>query len=204
MAVCFLGGAAVATVAAVWLTGSGDSAPLAAVPAPTASAPAPRDPIAIPEEHMPELLEKLGDLERKELEQRPPEDVKPEPPPTQVYFPVDEQLAGEKLSEVPYQTLGAWDDEEAPGTVGAHRALVLLVDPGISDADLEGLARDVYRAHQDADRLDVRIYDRQDAAEDPRLMDAGRYAASHQLAQITRHRGLGVDVIRVRGRVVEP
>jgi len=163
------------------------------------------DPFAIPPDQMAALMEQLRQVESAPSEEDEAQaDAPPALPPTQVQYTVAEKYGGQKLSEVDHRMLGAWDDARDTQTPGRHRSFVLVVDPDLSDQQLESLARDVHQLHHDADRLDVRIYDRENAATDARVTDGGRYAHAHQVAQVKRHRGLDVDVIRVRGRIVGP
>jgi hypothetical protein len=121
-----------------------------------------------------------------------------------VEFPVYEKLASAPLSREPYRLLGAWDEDEQSSAPGLRRAFVLAVAPSQSDASLEALARDVRARNRDALILDVRIYDDPNAATAPRVVDGGRLARAHLVAEIQRNEGAGLDVIRVRGRALEP
>jgi hypothetical protein len=121
-----------------------------------------------------------------------------------IEMPVYAKLVARPLSREPHQVLGAWDEDEAAASPGQRRAFVLAVSPGQSDASLESLARDVRAQNLDALLLDVRVYDDAGAAIGPKLVDSGRSARQHLVAEIQRNPAAGLDVIRVRGRALEP
>lgn len=121
-----------------------------------------------------------------------------------VELPVYAKLVAAPLSREPHQVLGAWDEDKESSSPGQRRAFVLAVSPSQSDASLEALARDVRARNRDALILDVRVYDDAAAATGPRVADAGRRARAHLVAEIQRNEGAGLDVIRVRGRALEP
>lgn len=204
-------GALAAGGVAFWLA---DDVPPPAGPEPTSSREAANarsggtdesDLFAIPPDQMAALMEQLRQVESAPSEEDEAQaDAPPALPPTRVEYTVARKYEEQKLSEVDHRMLGAWDDARDTQTPGRHRSFVLIVEPDLSDRQLESLARDVHQLHHDADRLDVRIYDRENAATDARVTDGGRYAHAHQVAQVKRHRGLNVDVIRVRGRIVGP
>jgi hypothetical protein len=155
-------------------------------PAPPPSEPAPPEPVAPSAE---------------------PEPEPPTPPVGAKYaseFPVYEKLVSMPLSREPHQVLGAWDEDEQSAAPGQRRAFVLVVSPGQSDSSLETLARDVRGMNLDALLLDVRIYDDAGAAIGPRVADSGAAARQHVVAEVQRNPAAGLDVMRVRGRVVEP
>jgi hypothetical protein len=108
------------------------------------------------------------------------------------------------LSREPHRVLGAWDEDAESTSAGARRAFVLLVAPDISSASLETLARDVRARNLDAETLDVRIYDDEDAAHVPRSLDGGAAARAHLVAEVKKSRALGMDVLRVRGEELRP
>ncbi len=119
-------------------------------------------------------------------------------------YPVYEKLVAQPLSREPHQVLGAWDEDAEGTSPGDRRAFVLVVSPSQSDASLETLARDVRGVNLDALLLDVRVYDDAAAATGPRVADSGENARLHLVAEIQRNPAAGLDVIRVRGRAVEP
>jgi hypothetical protein len=121
-----------------------------------------------------------------------------------VEFPVYAKLVAAPLSREPHQVLGAWDEDQESSSPGQRRAFVLAVSASQSDASLEALARDVRAQNRDALILDVRIYDDPAAASGPRVIDSGQRARAHLVAEIQRNEGAGIDVIRVRGRALEP
>ena len=169
-------------------------APAASAPAPpdraparTAGPPQPaREPTAEPEP-------------AREPEEPPGEEERP----ARVQMRVEQKLAG-PLSTVPHELLGAWD--EAPGSPrpGAHRTLVALVDPDTPNADLEALVRDIRQRHRDAEVLDVRIYDSQEAATQPGYLDGGALRAQHLVAELKRNDRLEYESVQVRGVAIEP
>jgi hypothetical protein len=81
---------------------------------------------------------------------------------------------------------------------------VLVVDPAISDAELETLARDLRDQHRDAGILSVRIFDSEKGARRARWVDGGELAHRRLVARVSVNEALGLDLIRVRGRRIEP
>ena len=134
-------------------------------------------------------------------EEPAPEDP-PQALPAEIDYPRLEKLAVE--SEVPHRSLGAWDEAPDSSTPGARRAFIMVVDPQISDPALEALARDLRDQHRDARNLNVRIFDSEEGARRARWVDGGALAHRHLVAQVTRNEGMGVDTIRIRGRLIEP
>ncbi|MCG8588747.1 MAG: hypothetical protein MJE66_05600 [Proteobacteria bacterium] len=128
----------------------------------------------------------------------------PEELPAVVTYPRLEKLAPEPLSDVPHELLGAWDEDRESATPGARRALVLVVSPDLDDAALEALARDVRDRHRDARILDVKIYDSARAAIQSRSLDGGALAFAHLVASVRKNDAVPVDVIRIRGRRLDP
>jgi len=107
------------------------------------------------------------------------------------------------MSRIPHRVVRGWGARGAgslPGAVGVF----VVVDPRISDAELETLARDIRDYHHDADALSVRILDSHEAATYDRHSDGGALAAEHLVALASRNERLEEDVIEVRGRAVEP
>jgi hypothetical protein len=107
-------------------------------------------------------------------------------------------------SDIPHRTVGAWDEAPDRADPGARRALVVVVEPSISDDALEALARDLRAQHTDARILNVRIFDSEDGARRASWVDGGQFAHEHLVGQVSINSALGLDVIRVRGRRVEP
>jgi hypothetical protein len=200
-AACFLAGILVASGAATWLRPA-PSAPAAG----TGRATSPADPLALSPEAIQDLSQRLAEKERGDAEQaaRAGETAQAAPLPKKVTYRVEKKLAPKPLSQIPYELVGAWDDAPKAAQPGEHRAFVLVVDPELSNEQLAALVRDVEAKNSDADQLDIRIYDEADAATRPRYADGGAYARQHLVAQGIRHRGLHVDVIRVRGKRIEP
>ena len=136
----------------------------------------------------------------------PPKPATEPPPgaPARLELPVYDKLVAAPLSREPHQVLGAWDEDRDAPRPGARRAFVLVVSPDQSDASLEALARDVRAQNLDALILDVRVYDDATAALAPRLIDSGQAARAHLVAEVQRNPAAGLDLVRVRGRALEP
>jgi hypothetical protein len=124
--------------------------------------------------------------------------------PARVDFPRLGKLAGEPLSELPHEVIGAWDESPDSPDPGRRRAFVVVVDPATSDAQLAALARDIRRSEIDAPMLSVRIYDSEDDARVPGVTDGGARGFAHLVAEVKRNDAAGLDVIRVRGKKIEP
>jgi len=138
----------------------------------------------------------------EDLEGDSSEAAAPESMPAEVDYPRLEKLAA--ASDVPHEMVGAWDEAPESSTPGQRRAFVVVVEPGMGDAELEALARDLRAQHRDARILNVRIYDSEKGARRAGWVDGGALAHQHLVAQVSVNEGLGLDVIRVRGRRVEP
>ena len=107
------------------------------------------------------------------------------------------------MSPVPHRVIRAWgasDDPSHLGLVGAY----VIVEPGLSDAKLIELCRDIRAYHKDANALSVRILDSEEAATYDRHIDGGLFKNQHQVATVTRDPKFGEDSIHVRGERVEP
>ncbi|MCG8435144.1 MAG: hypothetical protein MJA83_14045 [Gammaproteobacteria bacterium] len=140
--------------------------------------------------------EYFQDLEGKQ------EDLPQEVPPL-VEYPRAEKLTPDPLSPVAHQVLGAWDEAEDDPQPGKRRSFVLVVEPGISDSELEALARDVRSRNLEATILDVKIYDSEQAAIQPKGLDGGARAHRHLVARVSRNQAVPVDRIQVRGRPLD-
>lgn len=138
----------------------------------------------------------------QDLEGEPPSDDAPEALPAEIDYARLEKLSAE--SDVPHRTLGAWDESPEDPTPGQRRSFVVVVEPGLGDAELEALARDLHRQHADARILTVRIFDSEKGARRAGWVDGGALAHQHLVAQVHRNEALGLDVIRIRGRRIEP
>ncbi|MGH0037976.1 MAG: hypothetical protein ACQGVK_23340 [Myxococcota bacterium] len=132
----------------------------------------------------------------------PAGEQEPESLPAEVDYAVLDKLSVE--SEVPHQTVGAWDEAPDSAAPGLRRAFVVVVEPSISDANLEALARDLRAQHGDARILSVRIYDSEKGARRAGWVDGGALAHRHLVAQVSINQAQGLDLIRVRGRKIEP
>jgi len=107
------------------------------------------------------------------------------------------------MSSVAHQVARAWgltDDPQQLGFVGAF----VVVKPGISNAELAKLCRDIEAYHRNARALGVRVFDSEDAASYDRSSDGGAFAAQHLVARVGRDASLGVDTCVVRGEPVKP
>jgi hypothetical protein len=106
------------------------------------------------------------------------------------------------MSAVPHRVVRGWGARGSGRPTGAVGAFV-VVDPEISDAELEALAEDIRRYHGDATALSVRILDSEHAATYDRHSDGGALAAAHLVGRISRNEQLGTDRVEIRGRVQE-
>jgi len=116
---------------------------------------------------------------------------------------VSEKLAQEPLSDVPHVLIGAWDEAPDSPDPGVHRAIVAVVEPTMSDADLEQLIWDVRAQHATAEVLDIRVYDSAEAATTGSAHDGGAERAAHLVADTKRNDRLDFDQTKIRGRIVE-
>jgi hypothetical protein len=133
-----------------------------------------------------------------------PEAAAPRVMPQRAELPLAAKLAREPQSAEPHRLLGAWDEDGESPHPGARRAFIVLVDPGVDDATLERLARDIRARNRDAAILDVRIYDDERAALEARALDGGRSARLHLVGEVKANQALALDVMRVRGRSLTP
>ena len=190
--------AGISAAGAAWLGASARQAALA--PTPSRVRVVPTFEAARPEE----IAQALGAPEAAALAKAP------DPTPVRVAvdgkpsLPRFEKLVAKPLSSEPHQVLAAWDEDEASSTPGERRAFVLAVSPSLSDDALAALARDVRAGNRDARLLDVRIYDDADAATGPRIADSGHNARAHLVAEVQRNEAAGLDLIRVRGKSLDP
>ncbi len=114
-----------------------------------------------------------------------------------------ELYAERPMSTVPHRVVRGWgaasDDLSRLGLVGAY----VIVEPGISDAQLTRLALDIHKYHRDAKALSVRILDSEEAATYDRHIDGGALGEQHEVATVTRDPQLDVNRILVRGKVID-
>jgi hypothetical protein len=106
------------------------------------------------------------------------------------------------MSEVPHQVSRAWGLSDDPGQrklIGAY----LIVDSGISDAELMKLGRDLIDYHRDAKILAVRVYDSEQAASYDRERDGGKLADDHLVARIVNDSVRKQRGMYIRGKWVE-
>jgi len=107
------------------------------------------------------------------------------------------------MSAIPHVVARGWGmggSSKRPGAVGA----VVIVDPGISEASLEQLVRDIQAYHSREDAVSIRIMDDSHAATYDRHSDGGDLAQRHLLAQIVRNEEVDINEIRIGDRVLEP
>jgi hypothetical protein len=106
------------------------------------------------------------------------------------------------MSAVPHRVSRAWGLSDDPGQrklIGAY----LIVEPGISDAELMKLGRDLIDYHRDAKILAVRVYDSEQAASYDRETDGGKLADDHLVARIVNDSVRKQRGMYIRGRWVE-
>ncbi len=106
------------------------------------------------------------------------------------------------MSEVPHTVVRGWGARgggRVPGLVGVF----IVVDPAISDAELERLALDVRDFHHDAHALSVWILDSEHASTYDRHTDGGALAAEHLVATVNRNEALGSDNVQIRDRLLD-
>ena len=106
------------------------------------------------------------------------------------------------MSEVPHRVVRAWGlgpRSRSPGMVSAY----VVVDPGIEDAALEKLARDIREYHRSESALLVRILDDERAATYDRHSDGGELIVRSLVGRVQHSEKLGLDEIELRGRRLE-
>jgi hypothetical protein len=121
-----------------------------------------------------------------------------------ISMPIAEKLVPDRLTEVPHELIGAWDDAPGSSRPGAHRTIVAVVDGSMPSRELEQLVWDIRDYHRGAEVLDVRVYDSAEAATRSSARDGGGDRKSHLVADVKRNDRLGVDQITLYGRVVGP
>lgn len=107
------------------------------------------------------------------------------------------------MSTVPHRVARGWGmggGSLRPGAVGA----VVIVEPGISEASLEQLVRDIQAYHSREDAVSVRIMNDAYAATYDRHGDGGALAQRHLVAQIVRNEEVDIDEMRIGDRILEP
>lgn len=124
--------------------------------------------------------------------------------PTRIDYPLLSKYVATPMSEIPHDLVAAWDELPDSEELGERRVLVVVVDPTISDADLEALARDVRARHRDADFLRLRVFDSRTAAGRPSWTDGGASRRAHLVADLRRSARSGREQLDVRGRSVAP
>jgi hypothetical protein len=152
-------------------------------------------PPLVPEIAAPEPLPRAKEEPASPLEQ--------EPQPGEVSMPIQAKLVAEPLSEVPHEVIGAWDEQPDSPRPGSHRTFVAVVNPGISDSELEALLRDIRQRNRGAEVLDVRVYDSAEAARRPSYLDGGALRQRHLVAEIKRNDRLSFESIEIRGAALE-
>jgi hypothetical protein len=122
--------------------------------------------------------------------------------PTSIDYPLQEKYAGARWSDVPHRLLAAHDEAGETGAEGARRLFIAVVEPGLPDAELARLVRDLRARHRDAEMLRIRVFDSAIAAKTPSWSDAGASRDAHLVADLLRERER--ERMLVRGREVEP
>ena len=122
--------------------------------------------------------------------------------PTRIDYPLQEKYRDQVWSDVPHELLAAHDGSQEHEGEGARRRFVAVVEPGLSDTQLERLVRDVRARHRDAEVLRIRVFDSRDAATKPSWTDGGAARKAHLLADLFR--APGRERFLVRGREVDP
>lgn len=210
---CVLAALAVA-VAVRWqgATGSGERA---AKPAPTSAAPQ-RSAATVPDgvavdrsepeleaEPEPELpvVPRAALADRRDLGTGESEETLASLP-TRIDYPLQDKYRNQVWSDVPYELLAAQDDREGEQAEGARRLFVAVVDPKLSDGQIERLVRDFRARHREAEVLRIRIFDSREAASRPSWSDGGAARREHLVADLYREPGR--ERFLLRGREVRP
>jgi hypothetical protein len=174
-------------------------APTSAEPVATPEQPAPEDPPAPRSMTASQWQVALGSEPETAAEAAPAA-----PATGTISMPIAEKLAPDRLTEVPHELIGAWDDAPGSSRPGAHRTIVAVVEGSMPSRDLEQLVWDIRDYHRAAEVLDVRVYDSAEAATRSSARDGGLDRESHLVADVKRNDRLGFDQITVYGRVVGP
>jgi hypothetical protein len=169
-----------------------ESAPAAAMP---------RTPPAEPPAAEPSAAVDVAPVDEKRAEAPDPHGDEHAPAPSGDL----EHYAKRPMSAVPHRVVRGWGASEENSQLGLVGAYV-VVEPGISDAQLTQLCKDIQRYHRDAKVLSVRILDSEEAATYDRHIDGGALANRHQVASVKRDPTLGVKdgEILVRNKLVKP
>lgn len=120
--------------------------------------------------------------------------------PERIDYPVADKYVSESLSGVPHTLIGAWDARPEQDAWADMRVFVTVVDPGLSDADLERLLRDADVRHRDAGYLRVQVYDAEWAARRPSWTDDAASRREHLVAELMRLPDPELCVFQVRGQ----
>jgi hypothetical protein len=108
------------------------------------------------------------------------------------------------MSTVPHQVARAWGLSAAEPSQRGRVGAALVVDPGITDAELMQLGRDLLAYHRDAKIVAIRIYDSEDAAGYDRETDGGALADQHLVGRVVNDPVRGLRGMFVRGKWIEP
>lgn len=189
----------------VWLL-HGRLQPSAPSPPPAAAPAAPRPPAAPAAQQAPERTAVARAVkappagEGAPFPEAEPRHADPDPPLDPGDAPYYERHPMSAVPHVVVRGWGARGDSAVRGVVGVY----VVVDPALSEADLERLARDIRSYHADADVLSVRILDSERAATYDRHTDGGALAAEHLVGRVTRNDRFELDQIEIRGRAIDP
>lgn len=122
--------------------------------------------------------------------------------PTRIQYPLQEKYRDQVWSDVPHELVAAHDGLEEQEGEGARRLFIALVEPGLSDEQIERLVRDFRARHREAEVLRIRVFDDREAAGRPSWTDGGAALREHLVADLYREPGRERFV--VRGREVNP
>lgn len=122
--------------------------------------------------------------------------------PTRIDYPLLDKYRNQVWSDVPYELVAAHDELVGEEAEGARRLFVAVVDPKLSDGQIERLVRDFRARHREAKMLRIRIFDSREAASRPSWSDGGAARREHLVADLYREPGR--ERFLVRGREVRP
>lgn len=106
------------------------------------------------------------------------------------------------LSEVPHRIHRAWGRDEQGRSKGAI-GYSIIVDPSISNAELARLTKDVIAANEDAEIMNVLIYDDEEATSLERHMAHDSFIRDHTVGVVWVNKRMDLRKARVRGELVD-
>ena len=80
-----------------------------------------------------------------------------------------------------------------PGNVSSLKGMSVYVYPGLSDADLETLARYLRSEYDMYDNINIEVFNNAEAARN--FADSGRASPLHRVVSISKHRKSGRDML---------